>query len=320
VSRWPRTLSPLLTRKGRAWLHVVAVTLASAAIAATFVALRRHDPVLAAGIRHLVLPGAMLALLLLVAVRHERRWRRGSQELAGLIRQVRLGERSPSMLLRRRSDRAEELAALAGECARLAKDLHEQHRLVRRLELDCKHQVAHRTNALERQVNLLRSKARRDALTGLNNRGSFEELYPAMVRRAREAGRDLSVVMADLDDFKLLNDTLGHPAGDRMLREVGRVVQSAIREADAAFRYGGDEFVLVLDGADPLQARAMADRVARIVDDLGSRLAIPRRPGLSCGVASVSEHPRADASGLLQAADADVYRVKSRRKAARSAA
>ena len=269
MSRPSLLLAGFLTPRWHAALKVLALTLAIAAVAVTTGSLLRGDPRAVGVARQLLIPSAMLVLLMLVAVRHERRWRADTQRLRAAIREARWGNVPPSAVSDAVPDHNPELAGLAAEAFRLAKDLREQQRLVRRLEIECKAEVAFRTDELERQVNVLRAKAQRDALTALNNRGSFDELFPAMVRRARDAGRDLSLVMADLDHFKVLNDTLGHPAGDAFLRDVGRLIRGAVRDSDAAFRYGGDEFVMVLDGADDRQARATAERLARLVDALG---------------------------------------------------
>ena len=322
VGRLNAILGLFLTRDRRGtWLRTAGATIGVIALALSLAPFARQDPRVVATLRGFVLPAAMLVLLLLVAVRHERRWRNSASRLRQAVRAARLGDAPAGGILDAAPADNPELGGIAAEVFRLAKDLREQQRLVRRLEVECQHKVAFRTDELERQVGLLKAKATRDALTGLNNRGSFDELFPAMLQRARDAGRDLSVVMADLDHFKTLNDTLGHPAGDAMLRDVGRLIRSAVREDDAAFRYGGDEFVLVLDGADPKQARSTADRLARLVDDLGAGLdGLPRRPGLSAGVASLSAYRDAGPEGLLRAADEDAYATKSSRKRRRLAA
>jgi diguanylate cyclase (GGDEF)-like protein len=123
-----------------------------------------------------------------------------------------------------------------------------------------------RTRALRGEAQAARAAAERharvDELTGLGNRRALEEALPAAVALARRQDRPLSVLVADLDGFKALNDTFGHPAGDEMLRTTGAAFDAAVRLGDACFRWGGDEFVAVLPGAGVDEARAIAGRVA----------------------------------------------------------
>jgi diguanylate cyclase (GGDEF)-like protein len=123
-----------------------------------------------------------------------------------------------------------------------------------------------RTRALRAEARAARDAAERharvDALTGLGNRRALEEGLPAAVALARRDERPLSILVTDLDGFKALNDTFGHPTGDELLRAAARAFGSAVRVADACFRWGGDEFVAVLAGADLREARAVGDRVA----------------------------------------------------------
>jgi diguanylate cyclase (GGDEF)-like protein len=100
-------------------------------------------------------------------------------------------------------------------------------------------------------------RAQTDTLTGLLNFGSFSDRLAALVT----AGEPFSLVMLDLDNFKSVNDAHGHQAGDRLLREVARALETASRDTDDVFRYGGDEFTVVLRGTDELHGQAVAERV-----------------------------------------------------------
>jgi diguanylate cyclase (GGDEF)-like protein len=115
------------------------------------------------------------------------------------------------------------------------------------------------------QHNAVEIRARTDALTGLLNHGTFVD----WLGRAVAAGEPFSLVMLDLDDFKGVNDALGHQAGDRFLEIVARAIVGAQRETDRVFRYGGDEFVLILPGTDDVAARAVAERVRAAIDSIG---------------------------------------------------
>ena len=116
------------------------------------------------------------------------------------------------------------------------------------LEHETRQRIANRTDALERTIGSLRQQATRDVLTGLFNRRMLEEYLPQAVKRCKEARIGLCLLMIDVDHFKLLNDTLGHAAGDELLKTIGQLIRSTIREKDLAFRCGGDEFVVQLEG------------------------------------------------------------------------
>jgi diguanylate cyclase (GGDEF)-like protein len=104
-------------------------------------------------------------------------------------------------------------------------------------------------------------KSRIDELTGLFNRRHFEERLKEEVSRHSRYGDVFSIFMLDLDNFKTYNDVYGHPAGDMLLSQVGRIIKSSIRDADQAFRYGGDEFVAILPETSKEDAYVVADRV-----------------------------------------------------------
>src|SRR6202034_1322015 len=90
--------------------------------------------------------------------------------------------------------------------------------------------------------------ARHDALTGLANRTEFNARLEEASKRLKRNGGAVTVMMIDLDEFQAVNDTLGHPAGDQLLIEVGRRLQSTIRETDVLARLGGDEFAIIQEG------------------------------------------------------------------------
>ena len=271
-----------------------------------------------AALRQSILPAALLSLVLLVAVRHAQRWRGRALQLARHVAEVRSERRACEELVPAADD-SPEWAALIREISGACHDLKSQRGLVRRLEAEVARKVSARTDVLERQLGTMRHKAERDALTGLGNRGSFDRLYPALVDKARRSGVDLCVTMIDVDYFKQLNDTLGHAAGDDLLKKIGQLVRGAVREKDEAFRYGGDEFVLVFWGTGAQSGRATAERLSRLVEDLCRPFRLPNAPRLTCGVASLADNPAAGASDLLRLADEDLYRLKKARKSARAA-
>jgi len=119
-----------------------------------------------------------------------------------------------------------------------------------------------------RQVNeRLREWAIRDGLTGLYNHRHFQELLRTEMARARRYGQPLACLMLDLDHFKDVNDTYGHPFGDRVLKRLAATLTDVAREVDIIARYGGEEFVVVLPNTDREGARRLAERVRRWVSE-----------------------------------------------------
>ncbi len=168
------------------------------------------------------------------------------------------------------------------------------------------------------RLSAYRALALRDPLTGLANRRSFtERLAEECARIRRSPGRTFSVVLIDLDDFKAVNDTLGHAEGDRVLVAVARFLERNTRAVDVCCRIGGDEFAVILPDTDEDGRRAVVDRLRHAV-----RPAIDGRTeriGLSVGVATCPpEIP--DADRVVAAADEAMYRDKERRKALRQSA
>ena len=154
----------------------------------------------------------------------------------------------------------------------------------------------------ERLVASLAAEARVDALTGLLNRRGLEERLGPEVALATREGRPIAFVVLDLDHFKRVNDLRGHEAGDRALATVGELIGGHARASDLAARWGGEEFVVVLPGADAEAAHAFAERVRAAVGASGEGLTI------SAGVAAaIGPH---DPRALLAAADEALYAAK----------
>ncbi len=125
---------------------------------------------------------------------------------------------------------------------------------------------------------------------------------------------NLSLLMIDVDHFKILNDTLGHAAGDELLRDIAQIIRSTIRENDVAFRYGGDEFIVVLEGFDAEAGAALGDRLISLVDALAQTLKVNPKPRLSIGVATIKDLTKATPTSLMQEADRLLYEEKRIRK------
>ena len=159
-------------------------------------------------------------------------------------------------------------------------------------------------------VDQLRHQAFHDPLTGLPNRALFTERLEQALRRAHRSNRPVGVLMLDLDQFKAINDTLGHGAGDRLLTAVGEQLRRAAREEDTVARLGGDEFALVLEDLDdPTIAVTVAGRILTMLQhpaSLGDRQVTTTA---SIGVAVATDLP-VTAEELLRDADTAMYAAK----------
>ena len=158
----------------------------------------------------------------------------------------------------------------------------------------------------------LREMTRTDALTGLFNQRHFHERLREEASRALRQKRKLTMILFDLDGFKQVNDRLGHPEGDRILREFADSLNENIRrEVDSAFRYGGDEFVLLLPETGGLGAARVARRVASAAKETISQDGVSTSWG-------VAELPRSgDVAALVRKADAAMFKMKSGRAGVR---
>jgi diguanylate cyclase (GGDEF)-like protein len=157
---------------------------------------------------------------------------------------------------------------------------------------------------------IIEQQALIDGLTQLSNRRHTEDRLASELARAERFGGPLAVVVADLDDFKAVNDVHGHPVGDTVLRAFARIAAGSIRDVDVAGRWGGEEFLLVLPGTDAAGAALLAERIRAEVDG-GSILTaegVPIRVTASFGVAAYEEGQ--DLETLVATADAALYEAK----------
>ena len=170
-------------------------------------------------------------------------------------------------------------------------------------------------NAMLQEIRVRDEKlsqlATTDTLTGLANRGHALEALQTMLTRAQRLGRPMGVMLLDVDHFKQVNDTYGHPAGDQVLRDIAHILQANVRAYDLAARFGGEEFLVLCEGADLSATVDMAERIRAAVASRVYRLAGGQtlRTTVSVGVyAGAGSH--ATAMQLIELADQALYRAK----------
>ncbi|NQU40430.1 MAG: diguanylate cyclase [Lentisphaerae bacterium] len=198
-------------------------------------------------------------------------------------------------------------AAGSGACDFLPKPIR-----MRELILRIERAIAARDVRLERDrtVEQLRYLSITDELTGLYNLRRFREALESEIVRSGRYGHNVSLLMLDLDRFKRVNDCCGHPEGDRVLKQVSQAIRSAIRDPDTAYRYGGEEFTVILPEADKDAAVCVAERLR---ETIATELSSPPgsdRPGITVSV-GVALWKEGEASAqLLERADAALYAAK----------
>jgi diguanylate cyclase (GGDEF)-like protein/PAS domain S-box-containing protein len=170
--------------------------------------------------------------------------------------------------------------------------------------------------AFEEQLS---HQAFHDSITGLANRALFRDRVLHAIERQERDRRPVAVLFMDLDDFKTVNDSMGHAAGDQLLREVGERIRSELRAADTAARLGGDEFaILIEDGGDGIEAVDVADRLLRtleapfLIDE--KEFYVRASLGIAIDEGDASDHGEAGAEALLRNADVAMYMAKENGK------
>ncbi len=151
--------------------------------------------------------------------------------------------------------------------------------------------------------------ALRDPLTGMGNRAAMQSALEREVLLARRYQQALSLLVIDIDHFKTINDRLGHSSGDQVLREVAHTIDWVTRQTDMTFRYGGEEFVVVLNNTDDSEAKHIAERVRRAVNELAVNSNTgPVHATVSIGCSSLIESD--DINSLFERGDKALYQAK----------
>jgi diguanylate cyclase (GGDEF)-like protein len=169
-----------------------------------------------------------------------------------------------------------------------------------------------RTKALVMEQNkVLEELASQDMLTGLYNRRQLAEVMKREAERSRRYGTELSLLMLDLDHFKKVNDTYGHDFGDYVIKEFAARILSCISDSDYAFRFGGEEFIVVLPQTDLRGAVATAENIRRLCEEkLFQSLPHAISMTVSVGVASYRDNPPRRQRDMIRHADSALYHAK----------
>ncbi len=230
-----------------------------------------------------------------------------------VCRTIRSGPNEPYiyvLLLTARDNKADIIEGLdAGADDYLAKPCNP-------LELKVRLRAGKRVVELQEQLvsarESLRYEAMHDGLTGLLNRRAVLEQLDRELPRAARRGAPVGVLMGDLDHFKNVNDTFGHPAGDAVLREAARRMKACVRAYDSLGRLGGEEFIAVLPECSTMVAYSIAERMGNVLRQ--QPIATPAGDvscTISIGVAALDLMPGASAEQLVRAADVALYRAKN---------
>jgi diguanylate cyclase (GGDEF)-like protein len=169
---------------------------------------------------------------------------------------------------------------------------------------------AHRLNAeLEVAMRAIQENAIRDVLTGLYNRRHLQERLQTEKKRADRTGAVFSIIVLDIDHFKRVNDTFGHMKGDDVIKAVAQAIQTSLRDTDLCARFGGEEFVIVLEPSNVKPAEVCAERIRRMVEGVRvPSLGDDFRVTVSLGVTAY--RPTEEIAQMIERADQALYRAK----------
>ena len=218
----------------------------------------------------------------------------------------------------------DEIGLLGSAFNKMAEDLSASHAELIKNERELEKRVAERTQELDESNTLLQQEVRQhqlaaeraeylafyDSLTTLPNRSMFSKLLKQAISLARRDGKQLAVLFVDLDRFKNINDTLGHEAGDLLLQEVAKRLQSCLRESDTVARLGGDEFVILLPALrDAADVEVVAHKILAATSKSFVALGQEFRVTASVGVSTYPKDGE-DEQSLMKNADIAMYQAK----------
>lgn len=258
---------------------------------------------------HMIWPFLLgMTLVLLLVIASATMWiTRPLEQLAHQL-EVIARSRRPSRLTELPLGRKDELGRIAKAmhlmCIAAARDHHEARHLRKSLD----YRIAESTR---RATGLLRRMAMRDPLTELGNRRFLNDRLEPLVEATRASNNDLIALMIDMDNFKQVNDQLGHAAGDELLVFLGSLIMASVREDDLAIRLGGDEFLVLMPAATIERAGQLSESIRKLFLQQ-VRTMHPNGPhaNLSIGVASLEGDGCRNGTELLEVGDTNLYAAK----------
>jgi diguanylate cyclase (GGDEF)-like protein len=159
---------------------------------------------------------------------------------------------------------------------------------------------------LKRDLELYKNISRHDKLTSLYNQAAFMEILQSEAANSRNTGGNLSLLMMDIDHFKLVNDTYGHLAGDAVLSSFGKILQSSLRGGDIAARYGGEEFAILATNTSQNQAFSMAENLRKRIENYD----FPEVKNVTASIGCATYIPPEDIKDFIQRSDFALYDAK----------
>ncbi len=173
-------------------------------------------------------------------------------------------------------------------------------------------------NDLKYAVDELENLYIRDPLTGLYNRRGMEKLKYGMIEQAKAQGKYVTIVCADIDNLKPINDLYGHEAGDNAILRAANAIEASMPAGSICTRTGGDEFCIILVNDDEDDVKKYIGHIDELLNDYNKTSGLPYRIGCSCGYNSIHSDRIVSIDSMMALADEDMYRVKARRKTNRS--
>ncbi|HXL01843.1 MAG TPA: diguanylate cyclase [Candidatus Atribacteria bacterium] len=222
-----------------------------------------------------------------------------------IIKEEMLGTLMVITNLREIEEKEEELKQALEEIKTLNQELEERNQEleIALAKLDLKLMEADQEKETAQKIAIT------DSLTQLFNRGFFEKMFPQEFEAAQSNNRPLSLIVADIDLFKKINDTYGHPAGDKVLQDLGKILISSTREEDLVFRFGGEEFIIILH-EEKERAQKVAERIRQRVENFSREgKEGPSKFTISLGVASYPKDAQTPRELLIKA-DQALYQAK----------
>ena len=274
--------------------------------------LTQMEPIVGNGRQHaklFVLPLCAMSLLAL-GLGSWWLWREVVRPIGSLVEvaDTDIEEDKPIDPLRRHRD----LGRIARGLSVLREGLNNSRKREHTIERRTDYRVARETRRISQDLRQMQRAVWMDGLTGIHNRRFLEEKYPAVFDAQHASGCDLSVIILDLDNFKNINDTSGHAAGDAILQFLGDLLKHTVRPDDFAVRYGGDEFVLILPGIPTVEALPIAERICAMFAQRAKMMVdVKPMPAITAGIAGLLQHQPAGHAELVALADEGLLAAKA---------